>query len=108
MDASCVKMYEVKECVLPGGFALPILLVREYITEYAVEPVVISCADLAWLPDYMEDYLEYDLIAGSILSARITSEQTDYTFTVCGTYDCREMIADYEYKGILENNGENS
>jgi hypothetical protein len=101
-------MYEVKECVLPGGFALPILLVREYITEYAVEPVVVSGTDLAWLSDYIEDYLKNDLIAGSILSAQISTEQTDDTFSVYGTYDCREMIADYEYKGILEEDGENS
>ena len=108
LDASCVKMYEVKECVLPGGFALPILLVKEYITEYAVESVVVSGTDLAWLPDYMENYLEDDLIAGSILSAQISTVQTDDTFSVYGTYDCREMIADYEYKGILEDNGEDS
>lgn len=108
LDASCVKMYEVKECVLPGGFVLPILLVREYITEYAIEPVVVSGTDLAWLPDFLENYLEDDLIAGSILSAQISTAQTDDTFSVYGTYDCREMIADYEYKGILEDNGEDS
>ena len=108
LDDSCVKMYEVKECVLPGGFSLPILLVREYITEYAVEPVVVSGTDLGWLSDYIEDYLENDLIAGSILSAQISTEQTDDTFSIYGTYDCREMIADYECKGILEEDGENS
>lgn len=108
LDASCVKMYEVKECVLPGGFVLPILLVREYITEYAIEPVVVLGTDLAWLPDYMENYLEDDLIAGSILSAQISTAQTDDTFSIYGTYDCREMIADYECKGILEEDGEDS
>lgn len=108
LDASCVKMYEVKECVLPGGFALPILLVREYIIKYAIEPVVIPSTDLGWLSDYIEDYLENDLIAGNILSSQISTEQTDDTFSIYGTYDCKEMIADYECKGILEEDGENS
>lgn len=108
LDASCVKMYEVKECVLPGGFALPILLVKEYIIEYAIEPVVVPSTDLGWLSDYIEDYLENDLIAGNILSSQISTEQTDDTFSIYGTYDCKEMIADYECKGILEEDGENS
>ncbi len=108
LDDSCVKMYEVKECVLPGGFALPIVFVKEYIIEYALEPVTLTDRDCNWLSTYAENYLKNDLVAGSILSAKTTTEQTEDAFYVLGTYDCREMIADYEYKGILENDGEDS
>lgn len=108
LDASCVKMYKVKECILPGGFVLPILLVREYITEYAIEPVIVPSTRLGWLFDYIEDYLENDLIAGSVLSRQTSTVQTEDTFSIYGTYDCREMIADYECEGILENDGKNS
>ena len=108
LGGSCVKMYEVKECILPGGFSLPILIVKEHITEYAIEPVDLADKDFLWLTDYAESYLENDLVAGSILSAQTNIEYTDGAFFVYGTYDCREMIADYEYKGISNNNGENS
>ena len=108
LDASCVKMYEVKEWELPGGFPLPVFLVKERITQYVTEPVNLSDTDFSWLADYAETYLNNDMVAGSIRSSQITTKQDENTFSVLGTYDCREMIADYEYKGISDNDGENS
>ena len=108
LDGSCVKMYEVKECVLPGGFALPIWLVTEYITTYALEPVTLTDTDCSWLTNYTQSYLESNLIAGNIQSTNIVTDLTNYTYSVLGTYHCREMIADFEHKGFTNKNGENN
>ncbi len=105
-DVSCVKMYDVRECKLPGGFALPIWLVTEHTTTYAVEPILLKEADCAWLYDYAQNYLQANLTAGSILSADTVGSYTNETYSVLGEYDCREMIVDYKYKGITQNNGE--
>jgi hypothetical protein len=100
-------MYEAKECVLPGGFGLPIWFVKEQIISYDIEPVTLTDTDAAWLNDYAYRYLENSLVAGSILSEKTSTECTEEVYRIHGIYDCYEMIADYKYKGITEINGEN-
>ncbi len=107
LDGSCVKMYEVKECVLPGGFALPVSFVTETITLYETEQITFSAEDCVWLKAYTRNYLENEMIAGSILSESITEDFTEEVYLIRGVYNCREMIADYEYKGITDKYGEN-
>ena len=108
LDGSCVKMYEIKECTLPGGFTLPVLLVKEYITTYTIEPVTLTESDCGWVEDYAKQHLQNSLIAGRILFTQSITAQTDDLYTVIGTYNCLEMIADYEYKGISINHGEDN
>ena len=108
LDDSCVKMYEVKECILPGGFALPIFFVKEYVYQYALEPVTLEDKDCSWLNTYVDSYLINNLVAGSIVSKAANEEITDELFYVHSSYDCREMIANYECKEKAEYNGENN
>lgn len=108
LDSTCVKMYTIKECKLPGGFTLPILFVTEHITRYTVEPVMLADLDCAWLAEYTQDYLANDLIAGNIISAHTIAQQQEDMYCILGTYDCREMIADFEHKGTAQNDGEDS
>lgn len=104
----CVKMYDIKECLLPGGFALPVTIIKETVTEYALEPVTLTEEDCIWLEGYTEAYLSANLISGTILSAQTKTSQTDSLLYLLGTYDCREMIADYECKGIIVEDGKNN
>lgn len=108
LDASCVKMYDVKEYTLPGNFSLPILLVTEHIVRYAFEPINLAESDCQWLDASLRNYLEGDMIAGSILSAATTSEVTNEACYISGTYDCREMIAECEFEGMTNNHGKDS
>ena len=96
-------MYEVKECTLPGGFPLPVIIVTEHIIQYAIEPVTLT--DLNWMEDYAKAYLISTLVAGSIHTADISIDQTDVLASLSGTYDCSEMIANYDYKGLSAEHG---
>ena len=108
LDAGCVKMYDVKECTLPGDFKLPILLVTEHITRYALEPICLSEQDCKWLDTHLNNYLNNEMVAGSILSAATVLETTNDACYISGSYNCREMIAYCEFEGMTNNHGKNS
>ena len=101
-------MYDVKECTLPGDFKLPILLVTEHITRYALEPICLSEQDCKWLDAHLNNYLNNEMVAGSILSAATVSKTTNDACYISGSYNCREMIADCEFEGMTNNHGKNS
>lgn len=106
LDGTCVKMYKVKEVYLPGGFKLPIQFVTEQVIQYDIEPIALTNREFSWLHEYAQSYLQSSLVAGNVLSAQTALKQSGDVYYLTGTYDCHEMIADFEYKGITQNNGE--
>ena len=91
-DGSCVKMYSKYVLTLPGGFQLPVALVRETVTgcetdTNAIEEDVLS----SLLSGFAERYLKTVMIAGTILDRQETLEQTDVC-RLTGQYECQEMI----------------
>ena len=105
LDTTCVKMYNVKDCVLPGGFELPIYLVTERIIEYAVEPATLTADDCLWLLEQTEEYIDSHMIDGNIISANTTFGVDDSKFVTNGQFDCIELLTNADYKGITESNG---
>jgi hypothetical protein len=87
--ATCDKMYEESYVTLPGGFRLPIIIIREIWTHHDENDVTLAAPDLSGFADR---YLHQQMIAGKVLS-RLEKETTEngiYRFQ--GNYACTEMI----------------
>lgn len=98
--ASCVKIYEQKYLTLPGGFRLPIALVKETVVSYETKACELDEADFHWIGQMLDLYTVNQMSAGTILSKKsIGSLQEDY-FRVKGFYICREQIGKYRIEEI--------
>ena len=103
---TCVKMYSKYVLTLPGGFALPVALVK-----WTIYP-----CDLVWedtseedarslLSNYATRYLEEHMIAGRILRRDEVLMQTDGAYQLTGNYACTEMIGRLQQEQIGVYNG---
>ena len=104
--ATCVKMYEENYLTLPGGFQLPVLLVKETILQYAVQERVYEPA-AGQLGKVAEEYLLGQMLAGSI--SQSATEQTQLMDAVIleGKYACHEMIGQFRKEEIVKPDGTN-
>lgn len=92
-DAECVKMYEYSYLTLPGGFELPIGIVKETLIFYETEDRIAQEEAVRSLAgDFGSRYLKDNMVAGEILSESLTESFEDAVYKVCGRYFCREMI----------------
>lgn len=103
LDTGCVKMYSEYCMMLPGGFALPVKLIVE--TEYQAS-LTTQLWDPGELDSFLSDaaagYLQSQMVAGSVLSAK--GSQDGYRYT--GEFVCREMIGRLVYEEIVTEYGE--
>ena len=92
-DGSCVKMYSEYYLTLPGGFFLPVVLVKETICEYQTLMQQRS-ADLVaqQLTDYAKEYLAEQTISLTIHDTREELIEGDTLYSLRGEYGCIEMI----------------
>ena len=88
----CGKMYDVKTLVLPGGFALPVHLVKETMVSYELEPYIVSEDACQWLYDYSDAYLMQKMIAGSVRHKSFTIDFDEACCCLSSRYICREQI----------------
>jgi len=108
-DAGCVKMYEKKCLTLPGGFELPVALVRETRTSYTDAPTQLTGADsYEWLQEAADAYLLEQTVAGQILDRKATLQILDGVCVVNGHYSCVEMIGKVKNEEIIKRDGENN
>ena len=101
--ASCVKMYSEYYLTLPGGFRLPVTLLKEESiffeseaaqkTEEFVESSLIAFAS---------DYLQTQMVAGQIIGRDETTQLRSGVYCLTGEYACIEMIGRMQ----AERNGE--
>lgn len=102
-DATCVKMYEEYFLTLPGGFQLPIGIVRETWSYYDCrETEITQEASLAWLQTAAEDYLHSQMIAGRILSEDTEVLTENGICCLSGRFACLEMIGLVKDEEILQ------
>lgn len=104
-DSSCVKMYSEYVLMLPGGFALPLSIVKESVTEFDLTP----CAQeeeavFAGLSDFAQKYLQQLMVAGVIVS-REEEVLPDQGWVLEGSYECQEMIGRVKPEEIGVYNG---
>ena len=99
---SCGKIYSEEYVYLPGGFLLPIAVIKEteiYYEDSREEPAVSDTGD--WLQDYAEEYLKVTMIAGEILSAESEVNPTADACYLYGKYACTEMIGQIKYEQTI-------
>ena len=89
----CVKMYSKYVLSLPGGFVLPVALIKETVLEFELDEISAD-EDLlsGHLSEAAQDYLRFRMIGGTILIKTETSELTDGVLKLHGHYVCTEMI----------------
>lgn len=102
-DTTCVKMYEKHYLTLPGGFQLPIGIVRETRIYYDCQEAESTQADsYAWLQTAAENYLQSQMVAGRILSQDAAVLLGDGVGRLSGQYACLEMIGQVKNEEILQ------
>lgn len=103
---SCVKMYEENYMTLPGGFHLPVILVKETWLQYDTEDVFTE-PQQEQLENFSRKYLKCQMIAGSILTESYEISQTEEMIVLTGHYACREMIGQFRKEEIIKPDGTN-
>lgn len=108
-DTTCVKMYSIDYLTLPGGFQLPLAMVKETLTCYDTKVETIASADLfSWMQPTAERYLQSQMVAGQILSADATLQLDDGVCSLTGQYACHEMIGQVRNEEIIQGDTENN
>ncbi len=107
-DTGCVKIYSEKYMQLPGGFCLPVAIVKEtcYFYENTAASKQVSTAP-QWLNSFTRSHLQSAMIAGKILSAQEEIQTDENASYLYGKYACIEMIGKTVYEQNLTKDGEN-
>lgn len=107
-DTLCVKMYEEKYCTLPGGFQLPLSVIRVKYQQYSVSvSEYLGDPDL-WMPKYLRMYLQSQMVAGEVLDEEIVFTDSDHVHILTGSYACQEMIGQVMNEETFEHYAEDS
>ena len=107
--ASCDKMYVEEYWSLPGGFPLPICLIRETCVYYdTLDPVWDVTQQEPWVAEFADRYLTGHMVAGSILTRNATWLTEDTHTVMTGQYTCLEMIGKVKYEETLQKNAEDN
>ena len=105
-DSSCVKMYEENYMTLPGGFQLPVILVKETWVTYRSDEIQVQ-PQQNQLEDFSRDYLKSQMVAGTILTEDYSLLQEEGQIILSGRYACQEMIGQFRKEEIIKPNGTN-
>ena len=92
-DASCVKMSMEYYLALPGGYRLPVTLIKETIRGYALQSAV--CDEETsrnLLSEFAGNYLRQRMVALTVSDAQEEFDAADGVYTLRGKYACTEMI----------------
>lgn len=109
----CDKMTEVKYLTLPGGFALPLAIIKERysVCQLSLQPRNETVVRYQ-LSKFAESALEQDMMAGKILTKNLSVDSEDSVYRVLLTCGCEEMIAAPVkaeiFEGDLTNDGQSN
>ena len=108
-DATCGKMYTEYHLTLPGGFQLPVTLVRETAVfretaEGETDPEAAGAA----LTAFAKDYLRRRMVAGTVLDSDCVTWTEPGICYLTGEFSCTEMIGTVYYEKIGAYNGKTS
>ena len=102
----CDRIYEEYYVTLPGGFQLPIGLAWDSYTVCETQDTSVEETDaLARMQRYAEQYIQQQMIAGTIDSAVNMLTQKPGARCLTGKYICTEMIGKVQWEQIGENHG---
>ena len=92
---------------LPGGFQLPVVLVKETILQYPAEEGVLPPRE--GMPEaFARNYLTGQLVAGRILTEAIQRTEEEQAVILHGQYACNEMIGLFREEEIIKPDGTNN
>lgn len=100
---SCVKMSMKYVLTLPGGFTLPVAMVKETIAECSLTQQISD--QQQHLRIFAENYLKSQMVAGSVLQRNEQVEEADGLTILTGSYVCLESIGRFQEEKIGEQNG---
>ncbi len=104
LGSTCAKIEMKYKLMLPGGFSLPVCLVVEQIISYETALQTQDHAE-SCLQQFAADYLQRQMIAGSVRNAAAVFTQLEGICRMDGVYDCYEMIGMTRPEDII--NGKN-
>lgn len=99
---SCAKIHTEQHLVLPGGFVLPVTVIKETLYYYESDSDYAEVADTSFLDSISKAYLLSQMVAGDIKYANVTLDQSDDSFILHGQYICSEMIGRPKQEEILQ------
>ena len=102
--ATCDKMYWKYVLRLPGGFALPVALLKEFTGSCYLMQMKIQNPEMM-LKSFASDYLTDRMTDGVIEGRSEAITETDEIFQLTGVYDCLEDIGTVREEKIGEFNG---
>lgn len=108
-DATCVKMYMEDYLTLPGGFQLPVSIIK--ITSVNFYSIEVECAPekfKTWLPQFAGSYVSSQMVAGKILSEELFWDINEQVCILNGNFACHEMIGQVINEEILKQNAEDN
>lgn len=88
--SSCDRIYEEYTLTLPGGFSLPVTLVRETVTAYTTAATEYAPEEM--LGEFAEEYLLTQLIAGTVEGREEQFSSRDEVMVLDVCFICTEMI----------------
>jgi len=89
----CAKIRKIKYLTLPGGFQLPIALIKETISVYGDIHISDSLGDNdSWLEEYGRQYILNTTTAGRVLRQQTAIHKSEELISFHGEYACCEMI----------------
>lgn len=92
-DATCVKMYTQYHLTLPGGYRLPVTLIRETVLSNEVQTQLCREEEAKLqLSDAAKEYLRQQMVALTIQDAQEEFLSDGITCRLIGHYGCIEMI----------------
>ena len=108
-DATCVKMYSENYWTLPGGFRVPVSIIKEkFLFFEEVDEQKLDEDSFQWLIPFARSYLQEEMISGTIIDENLQWQSSDDACILSGSYSCNEMIGQIKYEEILEQNAEDN
>ncbi len=105
--STCVKIYSYHSVDLPGGYSLPVTLVKETVIPRRKVSGSLQI-DQSWIADAARGYVSGQMVAGIISDEHVLIQETNNAYCLEGTYDCREMIGLFNSEEILKGDGQSS
>lgn len=90
-DTGCGKIYKQYILTLPGGFQLPIALIKETTLRYSISNELYEPEQGA-MQQLLREYILRIMIAGKILHEEVSAAGQDDIYSLTGKYVCEEMI----------------
>ena len=91
---------------LPGGFQLPVILVKETWVHYETEDTFAQ-PEQAKLKAFSREYLKQQMVAGTILTENWELSEDEGQIILTGQFACQEMIGQFRKEEIVKPDGTN-